>query len=238
MEQQTTRFLRQLDICPPEKLSFPITVIGAGAVGSFTVLALAKMGCSDITVWDDDLLEEHNVSNQACKPSLLGQLKVEALRELVDELCDPQIALDCRRYKGQALKGLVITVVDSMDVRLMVWRRVKLNPAVPLLIDPRMGAEFARLYSISPSNVEHMGTSTSLTSTALAKQSPSPAAPGASSTARWSWPASSRSRSRPTRWARRRPGRSSSTCRPWRSERPRKSISNPLKKEVAGNAKT
>ena len=151
---ESGRFLRQLDICPPDKLAFAITVIGAGAVGSFTVLALAKMGCSMITVWDDDLLEEHNVSNQACRPSLVGYPKVAALCELVDELCDLQIAVDCRRYKGQALKGVVITAVDSMDARQDVWQRVKLSPAVPLLIDPRMGAEFARLYSIRPSNVE------------------------------------------------------------------------------------
>ena len=49
-------FLRQMDICPPEKLQFPITVIGAGAIGSASVLTLAKMGCGNITVWDHNVL--------------------------------------------------------------------------------------------------------------------------------------------------------------------------------------
>jgi len=35
------RFQRQLDIVSPDKLAFPITVIGAGAIGSATVVTLA-----------------------------------------------------------------------------------------------------------------------------------------------------------------------------------------------------
>lgn len=37
-----------------------------------------------------------------------------------------------------------------MDTRQIIWQRAKLNPQVPLLIDPRMGGEFARIYSIRP----------------------------------------------------------------------------------------
>jgi hypothetical protein len=34
----SNRFWRQLELCPPDKLQFPITVIGAGAIGSATVV--------------------------------------------------------------------------------------------------------------------------------------------------------------------------------------------------------
>jgi len=147
-----TRFLRQLDICPPEKLQFPIVVIGAGAIGSATVLTLAKMGCGDITVWDDDVLAEHNIPNQICKPEMVGRGKIEALQELVEELTDVNIQMDMRRYRGQRLKGVVIAAVDSMDVRIELWARVKLDADVPLLIDPRMGAEVGRIYCIRPTD--------------------------------------------------------------------------------------
>jgi len=76
-------YLRQLDILPPEKLAFPLVVIGAGAIGSAAVVTLTKMGCSNVTVWDHDLLEEVNVPSQLCKASRVGSPKVEALRELV-----------------------------------------------------------------------------------------------------------------------------------------------------------
>ena len=85
------RFDRQLDIVLPEKLCFPITVIGAGAIGSAVVVTLAKMGCSDITVWDMDTLEDVNVPNQICKLSMVGKPKTEALAELVSELAGSQI---------------------------------------------------------------------------------------------------------------------------------------------------
>ena len=156
MTQDQTRFMRQLDIVAPERLCFPITVIGAGAIGSAAVVAMAKMGCSDITVWDNDLLEEINVSNQMCKPSMTGQPKVEALRALVIDLTDIVIDIDQRRYRGQRLSGVVIIAVDSMSSRQDVWRRAKSNPEVPLLVDARMGAEFARIYAVRPTDPDHI----------------------------------------------------------------------------------
>jgi hypothetical protein len=150
------RFQRQLDIVSPEQLAFPIVVIGAGAIGSATVIALAKMGCSDITVWDDDILEGHNIPNQLCKPSMVGQPKVEALKELTLELTEVAIKAENRRYRGQKLRGLVIAAVDSMDARQVIWKRVKLDVDVPLLIDARMGAEFARLYATHPCRPEEI----------------------------------------------------------------------------------
>ena len=152
MDPSRSRFLRQLDILPPEQLTFPITVIGAGAIGSAAVITLAKMGCRRIAVWDDDILAEHNVSNQMCKPSAVGQPKVDALAELVWGLAEVRIHTRNERYRGQRLEGVVIVAVDSMTSRMEVWKRVKFDTVVPLLIDARMGAEFGRLYAIRPSD--------------------------------------------------------------------------------------
>lgn len=154
MPQNNTRFLRQLDILPPEKLAFPITVIGAGAIGSATVITLAKMGCPDITVWDDDTIEEHNVSNQMCLVEEIGSPKAAALMMLTQLLSGVTIKTRPERYRGQALSGMVIVATDNMTARQEVWKRAKMNRKVPLLIDARMGAEFARLYAIHPGNAD------------------------------------------------------------------------------------
>ena len=45
-----------------------------------------------------------------------------------------------------------IVAVDSMTARQEVWKRVELDHAVPLLIDARMGAEFARVYAVHLTN--------------------------------------------------------------------------------------
>ena len=154
MTISTQRFMRQADICPPEKLQFPIHVIGAGAIGSAAVLTLAKMGCGNITVQDHDILEEHNLPNQIVKPSCLGRPKVEALKELVLELTEVEIGAIAEKYKNQLLKGVIIAAVDNMRTRKIIWKNVKLNPQIGFLIDPRMGAEFARIYIIRPCDMD------------------------------------------------------------------------------------
>jgi len=81
---------------------------------------------------------------------MVGRSKLEALRELTEDLTGVLIKAEYRRYRGQKLRGVVIAAVDSMDARLHIWKRVRLDPDVPLLIDGRMGAQFARIYVIRP----------------------------------------------------------------------------------------
>ena len=151
---ESNRFWRQLDLCPPDKLTFPITVIGAGAIGSATVVTLAKMGCSNITVYDADDLADHNVPNQMCLINRVGQPKVDALAELVEMLSGVRIQPVPRHYRGERLEGVVISAVDSMTARQMIWRSVKLKKSVTLFVDARMGAEILRLYTLRPVDLD------------------------------------------------------------------------------------
>ena len=153
MDESST-YWRQLDICSPEKLAFPITVIGAGAIGSAVALNLAKMGCSDITVFDHDDLEPHNAPNQMCRPDRIGKKKVAALADLIRELCGVEIVQRPVKYVGQRLSEVVIVAVDSMDARNAVWKAAKDNVAVNLLIDGRMGAEVGRVHTVRPCDLD------------------------------------------------------------------------------------
>ena len=150
-----TRFHRQLDLVRPEALRIPVTVIGCGGIGSFAVLALAKMGCSTITVFDDDTVENHNLPNQYFKVADVGRSKVEALKDIVREFTDVEITALNEKFKGQPLPGgIVISAVDSMDTRQAIWLRVKYNPTISLYLDGRFGAEVLRLYSINPLDID------------------------------------------------------------------------------------
>jgi hypothetical protein len=60
-----------------------IGIIGAGAVGSKIALELACLGLTNVTVYDFDKVEAHNLSNQAFCASHIGKPKVLALRELI-----------------------------------------------------------------------------------------------------------------------------------------------------------
>lgn len=151
----STRHWRQNDIADPEKLQDKITVIGVGSVGSFTVLTLAKLGCKNIEVYDFDKVEEHNLPNQFYRNSDLGKPKVQALQAIVRDFEGLEIDAHNEKFEEQDdLSGYVIFAVDSMDERLKIWEKVKLNPAIKRLIDARMGGEVLRILTINPTDLD------------------------------------------------------------------------------------
>lgn len=148
-----SKYHRQLDIINPKLLNVPVTVIGAGATGSFTALSLAKMGVTDITVYDFDTVEEHNLPNQFYRQSDIGKPKVNALQSIIHDFEGITISARNEKYHGQRLSGIVIVCVDSMDARIQIWKFVKNNMNVKLFIDSRMGAEVMRVYTINPIDI-------------------------------------------------------------------------------------
>lgn len=61
-----------------------VEIIGAGGIGSPLAEVLATMGF-DLTVWDEDVVEAHNISNQNYTPSHIGMRKVVALLDVITE---------------------------------------------------------------------------------------------------------------------------------------------------------
>lgn len=151
---------RHMELLPPEKCGIPITVIGAGAIGSFTVLALAKMGFEDITVFDFDKIEVENMNCQFYRFKDIGKFKVDALKELVHDFTGVTISTVADRYVGgKPFKGIVITAVDSMAARKLVWENHKeIAVGTKFIVDPRMGAEVAMLYTMNPLSLEDIAS--------------------------------------------------------------------------------
>lgn len=143
---------RQLDLIPLESLSVPVTIIGAGAIGSWVALTLAKMGMEDIEVWDFDKVDTVNLNSQFYRRSDVEQLKVAALMDMVKQFTGVNINGIAKPYSGaERFGGIVIAAVDSMKVRKTIWD-VHSGQAVACkaIIDPRMGAETAHLYVMNP----------------------------------------------------------------------------------------
>jgi hypothetical protein len=140
-------FHRQLDVLDQPRLAqIPVTVIGAGAVGSFACLALAKSGAERIRVFDDDTVERHNLPNQWYRLADVGRRKVEALRELVFDMTGVSIDIEPHRFTGSPATEVTLCCVDSMDVRLDLWKQ--LHPRPNLYIDARMGAEVGKVHCV------------------------------------------------------------------------------------------
>jgi len=153
MELNNDLFMRQLKLAPPSLMNKPLVVIGAGAIGSHATLALAKMGCRDITVYDPDTVELHNLPNQLfLYEASLGRHKVDVLQETIKQLTGIEISIVPELFTQDGLKEVVISGVDSMRARKEIWEWVKYSPVTELYIDGRMGGLVGILHHVETSN--------------------------------------------------------------------------------------
>ena len=147
------KYIRQQELVNQERLvNLNVTVIGCGAVGSFTALSLCKMGLRQLTLIDPDTVSIENLPNQFFQECDLGKKKVAACAEILQQFdSDIQINTLTRPFIKQKLESdIVISSVDSMDVRKRIWGSVVSHKKAKLLIDPRMAAHVIQVYSVSP----------------------------------------------------------------------------------------
>ena len=144
--------IRQYDIIPQASLdSASITIVGAGAIGGWTTLSLAKMGFEDITVYDFDKVSIENMSSQFYRFGDIDKYKVDALANLVEDFTRVKIKPMPVAYTEGHLKGIVICALDSMKARKLVFDAHNMSSIkTRAIIDPRMGAESASLYVYDP----------------------------------------------------------------------------------------
>jgi len=158
------RYDRQSDIVKSADLTLPIHLIGAGGIGSWTALLLAKMGCSNIIVYDDDIVEDHNVASQFFKEEQLGRLKIDALYDNVLEQTGTEIEKVENIVEEEYIdKGLVVIAMDSMAERIRLGNLYKDKPIH--IIDGRMGGLSFEIYNckadkylettVDPIDVDH-----------------------------------------------------------------------------------
>lgn len=138
---------RQSDLIPEHALQASITIIGAGAIGSFTALSLAKMGYSDITVYDDDVIEEENMNCQFYPIDSIGLNKVDALKGLIKQFTGVEIKAHAERVDNTKIfrSDILIAAVDNMSVRKFLFKDCF---GGSLFIDPRMSAEYATIETV------------------------------------------------------------------------------------------
>ena len=151
-------FNRQERIFNPEEQNTNIIIVGAGSTGSFTALNLAKMGMNNIKVIDFDIVEKHNIPNQFFRIKDIGKPKVEALSEIIKEFTDIEIETENIEIKEDyefdiGLNSLIILCVDSIEVRKLIYEKIKDFPIK--LLDTRFGGEGFSVHNIDLGNENH-----------------------------------------------------------------------------------
>jgi len=143
------KYIRQSEIINLEKLGQgKVGIIGVGSVGSFTALTLAKMGVGKVVGYDEDGVSIHNLPAQFFGKKDVGQFKVDALADLLKEFTDTEYIPHNRFYKNQKLQETTIVATDNMASRKLVYEQFLKQPQAHHLIEARMGAELAKIYTI------------------------------------------------------------------------------------------
>ena len=147
-------FSRQANILNPEEFNRPIHIIGAGATGSWVAFTLAKMGLSNITVYDFDEVGMHNLPNQMFGLSDIDKNKALSIRNIIRRFTGFNIKARTQKVEGrQPLQGIVFILTDTMKSRKDIYNMsIKNNPNIDLLIETRMDLRGGRIYAIDPKN--------------------------------------------------------------------------------------
>lgn len=145
------RNANQHGLIDPHKLAeTKFTVIGAGSIGSFFTMALTKMGATNITVFDADTIEEHNIDNQMYPMSAVGSKKVDALSGVTISYGEAIIYAQDRLWTAQDAtleSDVVVVAVDNMDTRKAIWDAYK-ERRQGLFLEARMGAMVYFVYGV------------------------------------------------------------------------------------------
>ena len=147
------RYLRNKDLIKQSLLD-EVTIIGAGGIASALVTILAQMGFKKFHIWDDDKLEEHNLSTTAYPEHLLGMHKVECATVSINQFNEEaDITQYVKRWEpGDYLSDIVLLTPDNMETRLDVHMDWKRNDNRRALIDMRMGALTMEVISVEKDN--------------------------------------------------------------------------------------
>ena len=139
----------------PDRIKENIHIIGCGAIGSTVAFLLAKLGLTNLILYDEDVVESKNVANQMYRDVDIGKPKVEALKDmLIDINPDLKDTIQTRGfYKDEQLDGYVFMAADSIVVRRSIAESNKYNMNVIGMFDFRMRLEDAQHYAADWSSV-------------------------------------------------------------------------------------
>lgn len=147
--EKRVNFQRHAAWFNPSLANCRVIVIGCGAVGSNAALLAARMGFTKFALWDKDIVEPHNLPNQAYDVEHIGMPKVEALQHVLQRFnpdCDVQahnefFTKDTTLTEG----GPMVIATDSFDSRRAIAEAFKLNINVLGVFEIRLGFDFGQV---------------------------------------------------------------------------------------------
>lgn len=143
--------IRQYEFFNPEKVDDEIHIIGIGAIGSHVAEMLVRMGITNLTLYDFDTVDLHNIPNQMYMETQVEKTKCEALMDTLKAInpeVEKTITLMPKGYEaGIPLTGYVFLCVDSINLRRAIVEEHYNNPNIIAMFDYRMALSSAQHYA-------------------------------------------------------------------------------------------
>lgn len=156
----------------PNTVSVPIHVIGLGAVGSNIADQLARFGFDNIHLWDKDIVEFKNITNQMYSTFHVSYEKTKAMKSIMLDI-NPEISLTLHeKYSGEQLDGYVFLAVDSIKIRRLAIESNLNNPKLLAVFDTRLGSTDAQAYSAKGGELQELLETMNFTDEEAALQAP------------------------------------------------------------------
>jgi molybdopterin/thiamine biosynthesis adenylyltransferase len=148
----------QKDFYDPQRHRGSVTVIGAGGIGSPTIMGLARLGVPSISIYDDDVVEPRNVTAQNFRIQDIGKPKVSAIADQASEVTMATLRTKQDRVSpdSRLFGEIIVSAVDSMKSRKDIYEAAKNSPTARYLIDGRLGGELIVCHTIDIRNPEHV----------------------------------------------------------------------------------
>ena len=138
-----------------------VILAGVGGIGSWTALMLARLGVNIITLYDDDVVEPHNISGQLYSINDSGRNKVTAINDLMIDYANYYSTnIFSRKFTSRSSADkIMICGFDNMVARktfFNAWYQnltkqftnENFNPKEYLFIDGRLAAEEFQVFCL------------------------------------------------------------------------------------------
>ncbi len=137
----------------------PVTIIGCGATGSRVFDSLVRLGLTNFRLFDPDIVESHNLANQAYYQPHVSEYKVHAALDKFWEITgdgadESGVLAFTERVPGDnsdKVEGIVFLLTDSMKSRRKIFDAVlKDNTKVFKVIETRMASSYGNVLTFDP----------------------------------------------------------------------------------------
>jgi hypothetical protein len=156
---------RHMPIFDHTKHTDRVHIIGAGATGSRVFAALVELGVTNISVYDFDGVEAHNLANQIYKHSDISLSKVSGLldwyRTKTSSAPPPEMEFhEARvnaRFPAKPLDGFVFLLTDTVESRKQIfdiYLHAEQCGRIKRVIETRMAALHGTVMHFDPNDAD------------------------------------------------------------------------------------